>query len=566
MNDNYTKRMMLVFVLIFGFMIVTMYLIPKNNVQQVQQAAATNNVATATGITNTVLKDEMAYNLKKNLRFASSGSVTNLTVSYSNLMTLTVNTYGARLEQLVINGKWNRKKTPISIINPSLDYKTGDLVFGYMDTMASVTNRPVYSVNSLSSNSIVLSAVYNYKNTPVRVTKTYTVLENYQFVQNIEIRNLSSEPVKIDFGGSSFSVVSSFEFFPKTAVNSSNPLTDKYFDGNELKQGLTGGFMKARDRISAVKNPRWLSLEDNYFMTVMKPEFGDFTGKYILAKEEKNYSQIAYGAELSSIFLDRNEAKNFKISFYAGPKKESILAKADKSYTKVFDWWGIFNYLMKPIEWGTTILMDFLGSFIANAGLVIIVLSLLIKLVLSPLSIKAAVSVKRMNLLQPKIKNLQEKYKDDSKSLNEKTAELYKKEGVNPLGGCFPMLLQIPVFFALYRVLSTSVELKGAAFLWIKDLTQPDTLFTMSIPFLPTQFNLLPLIMTGIQIVQMRLQAMKGMGNSQQNALNTYLMPIIFLFLFWNMPSGLVLYWTVQNIYTIIEQEVVNVDKKVNLV
>lgn len=565
MNDNYTKRMMLVFVLIFGFMIVTMYFIPKNNVQQVQQAAATNTVATA-GSTNTVLKDEMAYNLKKDLNFVSSGPRTNLTVSYSNLMTLTVDTYGGRLSQVFINGKWNRKKTPISIVNPALEYKTGDLVFGYMDTMASITNRPVYGVKEISSNSITLSAIFNYKNTPLRVTKTYTVIENYQFTENIEIRNLTAQPVKIDFGGSSFAVVSSFEFFPKDAVNSSNPLTDKYFDGNELKQGLTGGFLKARDRVSAVKNPKWLSLEDNYFMAVMKPEFGDYTGKYIIAKEDKSYSQIAFGAELPSIFLDRNEAKNFKISYYAGPKKEAILGKADKTYTKVFDWFVLFNWLMKPIEWGTTILMDFLGSFIANAGLVIILLSLLIKLALMPLSTKAAVSVKRMNLLQPKIKNLQERYKDDPKSLNEKTAELYKKEGVNPLGGCFPMLLQIPVFFALYRVLSTSVELKGAAFLWIKDLTQPDTLFTMSIPFLPTQFNLLPLIMTAIQIVQMRLQAMKGMGNAQQNALNTYLMPVIFLFLFWNMPSGLVLYWTVQNIFTIIEQEIVNIDRKVNLV
>jgi YidC/Oxa1 family membrane protein insertase len=173
--------------------------------------------------------------------------------------------------------------------------------------------------------------------------------------------------------------------------------------------------------------------------------------------------------------------------------------------------------------------------------------------------------MKKSTMLQPKIKALQEKYKDDSKTLNEKMAELYKKEGVNPLGGCLPMLFQIPVFFALYRVLSTSIDLRGATFLWVKDLTQPDTLFHMSIPLLPATFNLLPIVMTIIQIVQMKLTSLRTPGNSQQQAMNTFLLPIVFLFLFWSMPAGLVLYWTIQNVYTIIEQEIINMDKYIKV-
>ena len=150
-------------------------------------------------------------------------------------------------------------------------------------------------------------------------------------------------------------------------------------------------------------------------------------------------------------------------------------------------------------------------------------------------------------------------------------AELYKKEGVNPLGGCLPILFQIPVFFALFRVLSTSVELRSASFLWIKDLTQPDTLFKLAnLPFVGNfSFNLLPILMTAIQIIQMRLQAMKTPAAGAlgaQSAMNTYLLPVIFLFLFWGMPSGLVLYWTVQSIYTIFEQEFINLDKHVKLI
>jgi YidC/Oxa1 family membrane protein insertase len=221
---------------------------------------------------------------------------------------------------------------------------------------------------------------------------------------------------------------------------------------------------------------------------------------------------------------------------------------------------------MKPIEWLLVKLMYIISLVVPNWGLIIILLAVIIKLALSPLSLQAARSIKRSNLLQPKLKSLQEKYRSDPQTLNQKMAELYKKEKVNPLGGCLPMLLQIPVFFALLRVLSNSVELKGASFLWMNDLTQPDTLFKMNIPLIPHTFNLLPIIMTVIQLIQMKLQSMKTVSSTQQqNALNTYILPIIFLFIFWSMPSGLVLYWTIQSVYTIFEQEIINLDKHIQL-
>ncbi len=171
--------------------------------------------------------------------------------------------------------------------------------------------------------------------------------------------------------------------------------------------------------------------------------------------------------------------------------------------------------------------------------------------------------MKKMRLLQPKLNKLQEKFGHDQQQLQIKTMELYKAEKVNPLGGCLPLLFQIPVFFALFRVLSRSVELRGAGFLWIKDLTMPDTLFTVG----GFQFHLLPIIMTLLQLVSVYLQQgrMKGSNNSMQKQMQTqsYFMPLIFLFLFWSMPSGLVLYWTVQNIFSIIEQEVINLDRHI---
>ncbi len=218
------------------------------------------------------------------------------------------------------------------------------------------------------------------------------------------------------------------------------------------------------------------------------------------------------------------------------------------------------------MEFGLYKLAHIIASIVKNWGITIIILALVIKLILSPLSIQAAVSIKKSNLLQPKLKRLQEKYKDDPNTLNQKVAELYRQEKVNPLGGCLPLLLQFPVFFVLYRVLSTSVELKGASFLWIKDLTMPDTLFKVTLPFFAFNFNLLPIVMTVVQIFQMRIQSLRNPGVAkEQQFINNYLLPIFFLFIFWSMPSGLVLYWTVQNLFSIVEQEIINMDKKVQL-
>lgn len=566
MNNDYQKRMMLVFVLALGVMIASFYFMPKSKPPAVSQAPQATQAASAPSQPAAPAPlDEQSSRIKKEVAYGLSGPVREVTLSNETGETvLTVDTYGGRVSRIAINGRWNRKKDPIVLTSPGLTYRTGDLAFGPLETLSLVTNRPVYRVRESAPGKLVLSARANYRGLPVDITKTYTVLPDYRTVLDITLANASGSMVKLDFGGKSLSVAASFEFFPKAQANNSNPLIESYYDGHKVSKALAGGLFKGRDRVTTVTNPRWLTAGDNYFIAAMKPAF-DSGGKYLLIREEKAYSEVAFGLEFPPVFLDPGESKTFRVDYYTGPRKEALLKKTDPTLGKLFDWWVVFNWLMKPIEWGTSWLMTALGGFIPNGGLVIILLAVVIKLILSPLSIKSAVSIKRSNILQPKIKMLQEKYKDDPKELNQRIAELYKKEKVNPLGGCLPLLLQIPVFFALYKVLSTSVELKGASFLWIRDLTQPDTLFRMSIPFLPNAFNLLPILMTAIQIIQMQLQSMKGAVNPQQSKINTFLMPVIFLFLFYNMPSGLVLYWTVQSLYTIVEQELINLDKHVRL-
>lgn len=167
-------------------------------------------------------------------------------------------------------------------------------------------------------------------------------------------------------------------------------------------------------------------------------------------------------------------------------------------------------------------------------------------------------SMKEMQILQPKIKDLQNTYKDNSQKLNRAIMELYREHKVNPFGGCLPMLLQIPIFFALYQVLSRAIALKGARFLWIKDLSAPDRLFTLpqSLPIIGSEINILPILMMVGMFLQQKKSLMQAATKEQveQQKIMLFLFPLIFGFIFYHMPSGLVLYWFVNSTLTLIYQ------------
>ncbi|MBN2373293.1 membrane protein insertase YidC, partial [bacterium] len=180
-----------------------------------------------------------------------------------------------------------------------------------------------------------------------------------------------------------------------------------------------------------------------------------------------------------------------------------------------------------------------------NWGAALIVLAALINIVLYPLTTKRYLeSARNMQALQPKINELKEKYKDDPKKMNQAMLDLYKEHKINPLGGCLPLLLQMPIFIALYRTLIVSIELKGAQFLWMKDLAVPDRLFKMPLPPPFDYFNLLPILMAGAMFLQQKntqKAAPKQADKTQQQMM--VMMPLIFGVIFYNFASGLVLYW-----------------------
>lgn len=236
------------------------------------------------------------------------------------------------------------------------------------------------------------------------------------------------------------------------------------------------------------------------------------------------------------------EAATWEFSLYAGPKEFDRLAALGKSQQDVmqFGMWGFFSVILLKG-------MIFFHKVIPNYGIAIILITILIKLMFWPIQAKSIRSMKDMQKFQPLMAKIREKYKDNMQKQNEELMKLYKEHKINPFSGCLPMLVQIPVFFALFAMLRSAIELRGASFLWIRDLSQPDTIFHVA----GFAVNPLPLLMTASSVWQMKLTPQTG--DSQQQKMMMF-MPLVFLFMFYGTASGLVLYWTVQQLLSVGQQ------------
>lgn len=293
----------------------------------------------------------------------------------------------------------------------------------------------------------------------------------------------------------------------------------------------------------------WTAVTSQYFTTIItapkdQPGTGVWARRYeALSAAAAANGQAVYGVTgglgIGPITLAPGEKITRHYSIYIGPKDFTALSKLSDDQQKVMNF-GIFHLVSEGLLWAMNQLKPLLGSY---AG-AIIVLTILIKSALWPLQNKATSSMKRMQLLSPKMTELREKYKDDPTKMNEELMKLYKQYGVNPFGGCLPMLVQIPIFFGFYSMLGSAIELRNSHFLWIHDLSQPDTIAH----FMGFPVNLLPIIMAGTMLWQMAISPKSGDAVQQRMM---YFMPVIFLSFAYNYASGLALYWTTQNLFSI---------------
>ena len=294
---------------------------------------------------------------------------------------------------------------------------------------------------------------------------------------------------------------------------------------------------------------KWVAVQDRYFMTSIIPAHAEEASMRLYVKEDK-LLEAQYLNPISDIRPGTQQTYQFALFF--GPKSMKILDAVGHDISKALDF-GFFDVIAKPCVW----LMNKLYSVIPNYGFAIIILTLLIKIVLWPLGSKSYKSMSEMKKIQPLMKEIREKYKDDKKKMNEEVMGLYRTYKINPLGGCLPMVVQLPVFFALYRMLYQAIELRHAPFfLWIEDLSAPDRLFRFPIehvPFMEPPYGIpvLTLIMGASMILQQKMSP--PMGDPTQAKMMMF-MPVIFTVIFINFSSGLVLYWLVNNILSIGQQ------------
>lgn len=294
-------------------------------------------------------------------------------------------------------------------------------------------------------------------------------------------------------------------------------------------------------------NISWAAYEGTYFMCGVIPDSPLKNDVTLSADGDKINTLLSGEADL----IPAGSTKQYSYSLYFGPKKLSVLTSTGHSLDRIVNF-GWFDVVAKP----TLHLLNFIYGFTGNYGVAIILVTILMKTLLWPIAQKGMKSMKNMQKIQPKMAQLREKYKDESARLNQEMMNLYKTYKVNPLGGCLPMLLQIPVFFALYKVLLQAIELRHAPFmLWITDLSAPDRLWIgLNLPFLGG-IPVLTLLMGGSMFLQ---QKMTPTAADPTQAKIMMFMPIIFTFMFLNFASGLVLYWFINNLLSIGQQYLIN--------
>ncbi len=556
MDKNVIWTVVLSTLIIVAFMFLQPILNPVKNVDTVTNPEAvvensekpveTEIVKTETVIQDTVPEEIYEYaNDEIKVKFSNRGGDI---ISYELLN----HTSGEEYIQMADN---------ISNVNRAFSLALGDNNSDIINSAFAVSQ----SDNKIEfSKNIGLKNAEGKENT-VLLKKTYSFIPGeFVFKLDIELEGLEKT---LSFENCGYTLRTSPQI---------GPHYDRKKDRYEYRRFLTysNGKQKKKmlgDNSSGLfdKEFTWTGVAGKYFSILVKPERPQDFSKIVFSTkvEKENYAN-------AQVMLLRKpvEESNIKDTFYIyiGPQKEKILAsytKEEENAWKVTGFHfddslsssGILAWLEAILKW----VMEFMHNKLhINWGISIILLTLLLKLVLFPLTKKSSVGTLKMQQIQPQMQEIQAKYKDKPDKLNAEMAKLYKEAGYNPMTGCLPLLLQFPVLIAMFNLFNNYFEFRGASFIpgWIPDLSVGDSVYTLgfSIPFIGNEIRLLPLIYAVTQIFSMKITQAQNAQNASQMKLMTYGMPILFFFLFYNAPAGLLLYWLVSNVFQLFQQIIIN--------
>lgn len=423
------------------------------------------------------------------------------------------------------------KERFVSVLKKSKD----DIHFvkcGFLDTELNVNNASYvseYNSYIMHENESELIVVLKQNlNNKVVINKVY-IFKNYSYEIEVKIyiKNLSDDKITGRFYGC----------IGKSYKKNDGWFSSRSYDGaalytnDKIYKKLSFSDIDKTTYVNKVKGG-WVAFVENYFLSTWIPE-NDYT--YIYTAERNDNLYILKYITDQELSVLPNEYRSVSTKLFIGPKIKDYLSTLHKGLDLSIDY-GFFW----PIALSVFLLLSKIFLFVNNWGLSIIIITCMIKLLFYNLSAMSYKSLKEMKNLQPRLESLKERYKDDKKELNQAVLELYKTEKVNPLSGCLPILIQIPVFISLYCVLLESVELRHSPFVfWISDLSSKD------------MYYVLPIIMSLTMFIQQKLNP--PVQDALQRKIILF-MPFVFLFVFLQFPSGLVLYWVVNNILSIFQQ------------
>ena len=372
------------------------------------------------------------------------------------------------------------------------------------------------------------------------LTKRYTVHNSLDYIDlDIFIRNIGSSIIYKDYDIIGASEIESSGMAGRRFVEIDSMVDGKLVKHTKIKNGqlLVKGIVS------------WTGLKERYFSIILKPR-QESEGVIL---EQVGKDTLVAGVRSTREPINPNTTIKDAYLLYAGPNKEARLQATGFDLDQIINY-GFFGGITKVL----LATLRFFHKIVRNWGVAIILLTCLINLILFPLTKKSFTSMRKIQEVQPHIEKLRSVHKDNPQKLNKELAELYKQYNINPLGGCLPLLVQMPIFISLYQGLMKSIELKNANFLWIKDLSSPDYInLPVTLPFIGNTLHLLPLLMVVAMFFQQKISSQGASASPEQRQQQKFMLvffPIFFGFLFYNFPSGLVLYWLTNTVLMVTEQ------------
>jgi YidC/Oxa1 family membrane protein insertase len=335
---------------------------------------------------------------------------------------------------------------------------------------------------------------------------------------------------------------------------SMNALACGYLGGSMVKLDASKDNQFYRDEESG--EAKWVAVRDKYFVAALIPQERT-TGIYLDGRKSAGNDFENYLVALKMGVPSTGSVIDNRYSIYMGPLDYNIMKSQKAGLEKIIDFG--WDWLTRPFaEYIIIPVFNWMNTFISNYGLIIIIFAFLIKLVTYPLSMASTKSMKKMSALQPLLKELQDKYKDNPAKLQSELSRIYKEAGVNPIGGCLPVLLQMPLLFAMFYVFRSSIQLRQHGFFWVKDLSVPDSIldFGFSIPMYGDHIAVFPILMAVTVFVQQKITP-TAQTNDQMKVM-TYMFPAMMLLFFNNMPAGLGLYYLMFNVFSVAQQFYIN--------